>query len=355
LRIALERIEKSYGSRAVLRGIEAVIESGEFFCVLGPSGSGKTTLLRLIAGLERPDRGRIIFGDEDVTDLPARDRNVSMVFQNLALFPNMTAYENITFPLKVRRASEGEIRKRVKEMAELLRIEGILNRRVDTLSGGERQRVALARALIYEPRAFLLDEPLTALEPQLRRELREELKRIQRFTKITTIYVTHDQTEAFALADRIAVLGGGVFHDIGEPIRVYARPRTLWVAEFLSDSPLNVFTCNIEGDSILVNELGLRISAAMPMKSSERVKAVMRPEDIKLELENVGNDVFLGEIKRVEPVGDRVLYELEVISRGTRLIVKELGTERIWPLGMKVGIRIPLDRVLLFDNQGNPL
>jgi ABC-type sugar transport system ATPase subunit len=246
----------------------------------------------------------------------------------------MTAYENITFPLKVRRASEGEIRKRVKEMAELLRIEGILNRRVDTLSGGERQRVALARALIYEPRAFLLDEPLTALEPQLRRELREELKRIQRFTKITTIYVTHDQTEAFALADRIAVLGGGVFHDIGEPIRVYARPRTLWVAEFLSDSPLNVFTCNIEGDSILVNELGLRISAAMPMKSF---------------------DVFLGEIKRVEPVGDRVLYELEVISRGTRLIVKELGTERIWPLGMKVGIRIPLDRVLLFDNQGNAL
>lgn len=353
MRIVLERIDKSYGSRAVLRGINAVIESGEFFCVLGPSGSGKTTLLRLIAGLERPDRGRIIFDDEDVTDLPARDRNVSMVFQNLALFPNMTAYENIAFPLRVRRVSEGEIRRRVKEMAELLRIEGILNRRVDTLSGGERQRVALARALIYEPRAFLLDEPLTALEPQLRRELREELKRIQRLTKITTIYVTHDQTEAFALADRIAVLGGGVFHDIGEPIRVYARPKTLWVAEFLSDSPLNFFTCNIEGNSIIVNELGLRISAAMPIRGPERVKAVIRPEDIKLE--NVGNDVFLGEIKRVEPVGDRVLYEVEVISRGTRLIVKGLGTERIWPLGMKVGIRIPLDRVLLFDNQGNAL
>jgi ABC-type sugar transport system ATPase subunit len=276
-----------------------------------------------------------------------------MVFQNLALFPNMTAYENIAFPLKVRRVSEGEIRKRVKEMAELLRIEGILNRKVDTLSGGERQRVALARALIYEPRAFLLDEPLTALEPQLRRELREELKRIQRLTKITTIYVTHDQTEAFALADKIAVLGGGVFHDIGEPIRVYARPKTLWVAEFLSDSPLNFFTCNIEGNSILVKELGLRISAAMPIRGPERVKAVIRPEDIKLE--NVGNDVFLGEIKRVEPVGDRVLYEVEVISRGTRLIVKGLGTERIWPLGMKVGIRIPLDRLLLFDNQGNAL
>ncbi|MDJ0274924.1 MAG: ABC transporter ATP-binding protein [Aigarchaeota archaeon] len=351
MRISLERLEKSYGGRKVLKGIDLDIGSGELFCVLGPSGSGKTTLLKLIAGLERPDSGRILFNGDDVTEVPAGERGVSMVFQNLALFPNMTAFENVAFPLRVRRFSEEEVKRRVREISELLRIEGLLDRKVETLSGGERQRVALARALVYEPRVFLLDEPLTGLEPQLRREIREEVKRIQRVTKITTVYVTHDQGEAFALADRLALLRDGEVQEVGDPISVYTRPRNLWVAEFLSDTPLNVFRGRVEGRMVHVEGLGCALDAPKGVEDGQRLIVVFRPEDLKICEETP--HLPTGTVRRIEFVGDRAVYEVDIGT--TSIYIKEFKPQWFPKLYGRVSIRYNPEVVLFFNEAGEAL
>jgi len=348
LRIMLENLKKSYGKKQVLKGIDLEIKDREMFCVLGPSGSGKTTLLRLVAGLDKPDEGRIFFGDDEVTELSAKERNVSMVFQNLALFPTLTAFENIAFPLRVRRVPENEVRKKVREVAELLRVDHVIERKITSLSGGERQRVALARALIYEPRAFLLDEPLTALEPQLRAELREEIKRIQRITGITTVYVTHDQIEAMVLADRIALLNDGFVRDVGEPMRVYSRPANLWVASFLYDIKLNIFNGRVEAGKLVVDELGLVSKAPEGIKEGKRLKIVLRPEDIRLG--ESGERIVSGTVRDVKLLGDRVVYEVEVGEKS--IIVKEFKPSKIPKINEEVKMSFDDKCFLFFDEEG---
>jgi len=231
-------LRKRYGDVVALGGVDLVIGAGEFFTLLGPSGSGKTTLLRLIAGFERPDAGRIELGGSDVTRVPPYARNVNTVFQDYALFPHMTVGQNIEYGLRVRRVPRADRREKVDRALEMVRLSGLGDRKPAQLSGGQRQRVALARAIVNEPQVLLLDEPLGALDFKLRQEMQIELQHVQREVGITFVYVTHDQEEALAMSDRIAVLSNGGIEQIGTPLEVYERPRTDFVAGFIGISNL---------------------------------------------------------------------------------------------------------------------
>jgi putative spermidine/putrescine transport system ATP-binding protein len=229
-------VRKSYGDVLAVAGVDLVIRPGEFFTMLGPSGSGKTTLLRLIAGFERPDAGRIELGGRDVTGVPPYARDVNTVFQDYALFPHMTVSQNIEYGLRVRRVPKAERRERAARALEMVRLGGLGDRKTAQLSGGQRQRVALARAIVNEPQVLLLDEPLGALDFKLRQEMQVELQHVQREVGITFVYVTHDQEEALAMSDRIAVLSQGRIEQTGTPLEVYERPRTDFVAGFIGIS-----------------------------------------------------------------------------------------------------------------------
>ncbi len=234
--VRLEGIVKWLGKTLVLRGVSLTVEPGEFFFVLGPSGCGKTTLLRVIAGFLFPEEGRISFGDRDVTTVPPHQRNAAMVFQHYALFPHMRVWDNVAYGLRVRKLPRAEIRQRISEALHLVRLDGFEWRYPLQLSGGQQQRVALARAIVVRPEVLLLDEPLSNLDAKLRAEMRGELKALQRQLGITTIYVTHDQKEALAMADRIAVMKDGQVMQVGSPMELYRRPANRFVAEFLGDA-----------------------------------------------------------------------------------------------------------------------
>jgi len=256
--MTLEMIDivKRYGKLTVLNGVTEKVMTGEFFVVLGPSGEGKTTLLRILAGIESPDKGKIILDGQDITDKPPEKRNLAMVFQNYALYPNMTVKDNIAFPLKMRKMKREEIEDKVMKVAKLLGIDKILDKKVTQISGGQQQRVALARAIVREPSYFLLDEPLSNLDARTRTIARGELKRIQKELKGTFIYVTHDQKEALSLADRVAVLHAGKFEQVSDPKTLYEHPKTKWVAQFVGDYPMNFVPGEIIGEN--VPEIGFR-------------------------------------------------------------------------------------------------
>ncbi len=249
--LQLENIYKSFGDTPVLRGIGLTVEQGEFITLLGSSGCGKTTTLRIIAGLETPDSGRVLLEGRDVTALEPNRRDVNTVFQNYALFPHMNVEQNIGYSLKIRKVPKEEIRKRVRKMLELVRLEGFEKRAPAELSGGQKQRVAIARALIGEPKLLLLDEPLGALDLQLRREMQQELKRLQKKLGITFIYITHDQEEALNMSDRIAVMMDGRFQQIGTPGEVYDSPKTSYVARFVGTANIVYGTAeSIDGELV---------------------------------------------------------------------------------------------------------
>ncbi|RLG87762.1 MAG: sugar ABC transporter ATP-binding protein, partial [Thermoprotei archaeon] len=239
-KVTLNHVTKIFPPNTVaVDDVTFTVSHGEFFVLLGPSGCGKTTTLRIIAGLEKPTKGRVFIDDEDVTDLPPRARDVAMVFQTWALYPHMKVYDNIAFPLKLRKLPKDEIDRKVKEIAKILQIDHLLDRYPKQLSGGQQQRVALARALVRNPRVWLMDEPLSNLDALLRVQMRAELKKLQKELKITTIYVTHDQVEAMTMADRIAVMNAGKILQIGTPYDIYHKPRTKFVGGFIGSPPMN--------------------------------------------------------------------------------------------------------------------
>ncbi|QKQ99048.1 ABC transporter ATP-binding protein [Metallosphaera tengchongensis] len=254
--VELIEITKIYGNKKVLDGVTEKIESGEFFVILGPSGEGKSTLLRIMAGIEKPDKGKMVVDGKEITNLPPEKRNVAMVFQNYALYPNMSVRDNIAFPLKMKGLKREEINERVEKVAGLLGIAEILDKKVTKISGGQQQRVAIARAIVRSPSYYLLDEPLSNLDARMRTVARGELKRIQKELKGTFIYVTHDQKEALSLADRVAVLHAGKFEQVSKPKDLYDYPRTKWVAEFIGDFPMNFLPGEVIGEKC--QEVGFR-------------------------------------------------------------------------------------------------
>src|SRR3954464_2106570 len=284
--IALEGISKRFGKHEAVRDVSLSIREGEFFSLLGPSGCGKTTTLRMIAGFEVPDAGRIYLQGEDVTSLFSNRRPVNMVFQQYALFPHMSIYDNVAFGLKVKKVPRSEHAGRIKEMLRVVELEGLEKRKPRQLSGGQQQRVALARALVNSPAALLLDEPLGALDVKLRKQMQLQLKAIQNDLGTTFVYVTHDQEEALAMSDRIAVMNGGEVEQTGSPREIYARPQTAFVADFIGS--LNVLELKIDelvGD-FAVTRIGegerVIVAAGPGTAVGGEVRVAMRPEQVQL-------------------------------------------------------------------------
>jgi multiple sugar transport system ATP-binding protein len=373
--IRVEGLTKRYGKVEVLNDISFVVGDGELAVLLGPSGCGKTTLLRCVAGLENVDKGEIYIGGEMVNPLPPRDRDLSMVFQSFSLFPTMNVRENIAFPLRVRGVERLKADQRVNEVAKLLGIDQLLDKSPKEISGGEQQRVAIGRAIAREPNAFLMDEPLSSLDAPLRAQLRFELKRLQREIGITTLYVTHDQAEALALADRIGVINKGSLLQYGPPQSVFERPSSAFVARFVGDPQANILNVSLESGvagSYLVEAAGLRfavpaaIGAAISDKSAARrkgedsgIQVSIRPEDIELAVSRTPEDANEGRVLLDEPL---TLYRLVTVSlgdgasEGSSTSVKVLAPKELkLATGQQVWLRFNPTRIHFFDRETGEL
>src|SRR5256714_11000540 len=319
--IGLDGVSKRFGRHAAVDDVSLEIADGEFFSLLGPSGCGKTTTLRMVAGFERPDAGRIVLKGNDVTDVPANRRPVNMVFQQYALFPHMSVYDNVAFGLKVKRVPRAEHRERVHEMLRVVSLEGLDRRRARQLSGGQQQRVALARALVNRPAALLLDEPLGALDVKLRKQMQLELKRIQTTLGTTFVYVTHDQEEALAMSDRIAVMNGGRVEQTGSPREIYERPGTAFVADFIGS--LNALDLSI--DELVGENAGMRLGEAGahagPVggghRVGEEVRVAVRPERVQIGPADDGESRLEGTVAEVVFLG--MYTQLHVDTRAGRI------------------------------------
>ena len=293
-RISLRGVRKVFGNFEALKFIDLEIEPMEFFALLGPSGSGKSTTLRVIAGLETPDEGAIFVDDVDVTHSQPGERDVAMVFQNYALYPHLTLADNIGFPLKMDGVPKADIPARVHEAAAKVKIDHLLHRRPGQLSGGQQQRCALARAIVRQPKLFLLDEPLSNLDAQLRLETRVELKKLQRDLDVTAVYVTHDQEEAMTLADRMAVFLDGNIAQIGTPDEVFNRPDNMDVAAFIGSPPMNLIAANLEGATVQVGDYSVDLPKA-PANAPGKVILGIRPSHIALADQGLKTDLYLSE------------------------------------------------------------
>ncbi|MFO7320271.1 MAG: ABC transporter ATP-binding protein [Chloroflexota bacterium] len=318
-KVILDKVTRRFGSVVAVDQVSLDIHDGEFIALLGPSGCGKTTTLRLIAGLEQADGGRIFIGDRDVTHLPPRDRDIAMVFQDYALYPHMTILENIGYPLKVRGVGRDELTRRVTEVAERLQIGQLLERRPGQLSGGQQQRASVARAVVHHSQVFLFDEPLSNLDAKLRVEARAFLKRLQHELGITAVYVTHDQAEAMALADRIAVMQSGRIMQLGAPLDVYRRPANLFVASFIGSPPMNLLEARVDigarrlvingGASLPLATVGAALAEKLPDRS--KVTLGVRPEHVRIETDEAP-DSIPGRVYVVEPLGGESLVIAQV-------------------------------------------
>jgi multiple sugar transport system ATP-binding protein len=356
VKVAVKNLFKRFGNVVAVDRVSFYVDSGEFLALLGPSGCGKTTTLRLIAGLERPDGGEIYIGERLVNDLPPRDRDVAMVFQNYALYPHMRVYDNIAFPLKIRGVGRDEIDRRVKEVAKMLGIEDLLDRYPKQLSGGQQQRVALGRALVRRPKVFLMDEPLSNLDAKLRVYMRAELKRLQRELKITTIYVTHDQAEAMTMADRVAVMNKSKILQIAEPSEIYNRPANTFVAEFIGSPPMNLIDASIlwEDSEAMLDTGYLRIKLPKDIsqilaKLGHKSEVILgiRPEHIVVSKEYIP-DSYPVEVYVVEPLGSETIVN---IRHGDKIIKARYPGYLSAKPGERIYISFQKERLHIFSKE----
>jgi multiple sugar transport system ATP-binding protein len=338
--VELRALSKRWGAFTALENLDLTIEDGEFLVLLGPSGCGKSTTMRLVAGLDEPSGGDILIGGRRMNDVPARQRDLAMVFQNYALYPHMTVGENIGYPLRIARIPAAERQARVAEAADKVELGHLLSRRPAELSGGQRQRVALARAIVRRPQLFLMDEPLSNLDAKLRTVMRAELRHLQRELGTTTIYVTHDQVEAMTLADRIVILNNARIQQMGTPAEIYARPASTFVAGFIGSPPMNLIRGEISEGRLLHPSGGVAAGFA----HSGPVVLGVRPEEIDLAL---GEADLTGEVYSSELLGDCLLLSVDI--GGTRVIAK-LSPGEGREMGSRVGLSLSRARLHLFDS-----
>ena len=349
--VTLRRLAKRYDphSRPALEELSLAVNDGEFFVLLGPSGCGKTTALRCIAGLDEPSAGEVLIGERDVTRLDPAARDVAMVFQTHALYPHLTVRRNIAFGLEVRRVPSAEIARRVQQAADRLGLGTLLDRRPGELSGGERQRVALGRALVREPQVFLLDEPLSHLEPTLRAELRAELLELHRALHTTVVYVTHDQIEAMTMGQRIAVLERGRLRQVGTPAELYGQPADVFVARFIGSPGMNILRGRGRGtgdDGGVVDCGAFSIPVSLERYEGEIYLGV-RPEHVSLVAPDQG--IGAADVRGVEPLGPDTLVRLD--GGGEPLVARVHGIPDLRP-GDRVGVKLDRRQLHLFDAAG---
>jgi multiple sugar transport system ATP-binding protein len=310
--VAFESVRKVFGKTVALKDVDLLVRDGEFMVLLGPSGCGKTTVLRCLAGLERIDGGIVRIGDRDVSDLPPRDRNIAMVFQSYAVFPHLKVYDNIAFGLRMRKNPKAEVERRVKEGAALLQLEPFLDRYPAQLSGGQRQRVAVARAIVTDSSVLLMDEPLSNLDAVLRLHARAELKRLHGEVKRTTVYVTHDQTEALSMGDRIAVMREGQIVQLDTPTALYDRPADVFVGSFIGSPPMNFLKARAQNGTAV--GAAFEVPGPLGMDGKEVLLGI-RPENIK-----IGEGPLRGRVLVVEPLGSHALLTVMVGSESIKVV-----------------------------------
>jgi len=315
LDVEVQDVRKSYGNMEVLKSVSLHVKNGEFLTILGPSGSGKTTLLKIISGFEYPTSGRVLIGNQDITYSPPHKRGIGMVFQNYALFPHMTVYENIRFPLAMRRMNKKTIEEKVHQALELVQLTQFKDRYPAQLSGGQKQRVALARSVVFDPPVLLLDEPLSALDKQLRLQMQLEIKALQEKVRITTISVTHDQEEALTMSTRICIIHHGQIQQLGTPREIYEHPANRFVAEFIGETNLvNGEVSGREGDDVIVKtRLGevIRVRHALAQDHRGEVALSVRPEAIRLLQDHERMDnTFQGLVQEIVYLGESVKFHL---------------------------------------------
>lgn len=356
MNVRFVNVKKQFGSNTVVDDLNLETEDGEFVVLLGPSGCGKTTTLRMLAGLEDATSGDIFIGDERVNDIPPQRRDIAMVFQNYALYPHLDIFENISYPLRVRKMNKQEIQSKVERVAKMLEIEKLLERKPRELSGGERQRVALARAIVREPRVYLMDEPLSNLDAKLRVQMRGELKHLQHELGTTTVYVTHDQAEAMTLAHRVAVMNKGVLQQFDTPLNIYHKPANRFVAEFVGSPSMNF----IEGKVDFANRRFADDSIVLPLSDEqlEKVSAIcfsgrvnnkiiigFRPEHISVSVESKENWIPAS-VYVTELMGNETFVFIEIGS--SKLIARASADFRA-DFGMNVCVKFDMTKAHFFD------
>lgn len=347
-KIIIKDAVKKYGEKTVIKSVNLEIQDGEFFTLLGPSGCGKTTLLRMIAGFNSIEGGEFYFNDTLINNMDPSKRNIGMVFQNYAVFPNMTVRGNIEFGLKERKVPKDDMDERVEKILDIMKIREYADRKPQNLSGGQQQRVALARAIVIEPDVLLMDEPLSNLDAKLRVDLREEIRRIQKEIGITTVYVTHDQEEAMAVSDRIAVMKDGVIEQCDKPRKIYHKPNNMFVASFIGTN--NVLSGNYDADNKeIIIDSGEKFSYNLGNQPSQRVKLSIRPEDFRLDQNGdvevkINDEVFLGSTMH---------YNVELKDKTLLNIMEESKFEEISRVNTDTKLRINLDKINVFNEKGD--
>ena len=352
--ITMRNIVKKYGDGyPAVNDVSLDIADGEFMILVGPSGCGKSTLLRMIVGLEDITSGDMLIGDKRVNDKAPRDRNLSMVFQNYALYPHLSVFENIAFPLRLSgKLSDEEIRKRVTEAADTLELGEHLDRKPANLSGGQRQRVAMGRAIVREPKAFLFDEPLSNLDARLREQMRAEIKQLHKNIGATSIYVTHDQIEAMTLADRIVAMNGGVVQQVGSPLDLYDRPVNRFVAGFIGSPGMNFLEGQLrlkESGPVLALERGVEVALPVRpgMEDGSAMTLGIRPEHVALSVESAA---VTAETQLIEPTGFGIIVHLNVGGQDLKMFTQDRAALRFEG---EITVSLPPDHLHFFDDAGD--